>query len=163
MSDNVLIGGMPTAPDVTRLMETFPVSEMAEGDVIKHSAIASALRISKSSTRYRSVVSAWRKKLRIEHNIDVAAETGIGYRVLSDSERVSHGLRDYRSSTRKLVRAADRIARANPEKLSEPEARKREHANKLLASQISIARSTVHEIGSAGRVTTNPRPKLSAV
>lgn len=163
MDSNVLISGMPTAPDVTRLMETFPVSEMTEGEVIKHSAIAGALRVEKKSARYRSVVSAWRKKLRIDHNIDIAAEVGVGYRVLTNSERVSYGLRDYRSSTRKLVRAADRIARADPEKLSEPEARKREHANKLLASQISIARSTVHEIGSAGRVTTNPRPKLSAV
>lgn len=55
-------GGMPTAPDVRRIREEFPDSDLIEGETeISHSRIAAIVGVSVESSRFKTVTRQWRK------------------------------------------------------------------------------------------------------
>jgi len=101
--------GTPCDLDVRRLEAAFGVSEI--GVVIEHEAIAGVLGVARTSSRYRSVVSAWRRKLEREHNVRPGAARGTGYQALDARQRVEESVADALIGTRKTVRAAARCSR----------------------------------------------------
>src|SRR5262245_53413982 len=99
-------GGIPTEPDVRRLMDRFCAPEPG---VIPHEEIEKEIREESDSSRYRTIVSAWRRRLRREHNIDTSAEPGHGIRILTEPERVDVSKRDLGRGVRGIVRSHVRI------------------------------------------------------
>src|SRR5690348_13306530 len=89
------------------------------GDVYDHKDIAGVAGVEFPSNRYRGLISAWRKRLLRELNIDIEAVIGFGYRVLDDNERVSVGIKDFGLSVRNMGRSAQRIALADVQKLDD--------------------------------------------
>lgn len=101
-------GGLPTALDLRRLAEAFP--QIEEGDEITHEEVAEVLEVDQTGNRYRTVTNAWRKQLLNEHNVELGALPGIGFRSLTPSERVSGGVKGVQSGTRKQLRSVRRVA-----------------------------------------------------
>jgi len=111
-------GGMPTGPDVRKL--TKAVGCPAEGSLITHEQLEQILEETRTSGRYRVVVTAWRKKLLADHNVDTEAEHGQGLRVLRAEERISKGIQGVQAGVRKQLRSikrADRVQTDNDDLL----------------------------------------------
>lgn len=106
----VHFGGVPTDGDVRNLMEHF--GQLKPGDEIAHEDVEQVLHSTRNTSRYRTVTGAWRKKLMREHNCDVAAVPGVGFRCLTDAERVAAGVSGVQSGLRKQLHSvvrADRV------------------------------------------------------
>ena len=63
--------GAPTEPAVNNLMEFFGVPD--EGTIISWEDLEAVLSLSRSTSRFRTVVGAWRSKLFREHNVFMSA------------------------------------------------------------------------------------------
>jgi len=83
---NVFFGGVPTAPDVKKLMDHFGVPE--ENVLLNWTEIEEVIGEEKGSSRFTSVTGAWRKKLRKDHNIEMIPEIGKGLKAANPHERV---------------------------------------------------------------------------
>lgn len=151
-----LFEGDSIKPCVERLMEQI---KPQPGDVYQHPDIAHIAECDYPSNRYASVISAWRKRLLREINIDVEVIVGIGYRVLEENERVSVGIKDFSQAVRQVGRSAERIARADTKKLDDMRRRQQDHAVRLTREIAESGRKASRQIGFAGRVVTLPRPK----
>lgn len=100
------VSGIPTDPDVRKLMEAF--GKPSDG------------------ARYRTVTTAWRKKLHREHNIIVLADPGVGFKVATPDERVESGHSKMRTGQRITKRAfqvigSTDLARVTPENRAQAE------------------------------------------
>jgi hypothetical protein len=70
-------GGVPTKPDVDKLIEKWGIPE--EGTQITYEQIETVLGIKRNgerSSRYRTVVSAWKKRLETEHDVFLFTDIG---------------------------------------------------------------------------------------
>lgn len=105
--------GSPTDAEVRILEDCFGVPEA--GSEVGHADIEGLLKLDRGSSRYGSVVAAWRKKLLRDHNVDMGAVPGVGFRSLRPDERISQAARDAGSGLQKVVRAASRAARVPTE------------------------------------------------
>jgi len=108
MSDgNVFFGGVPTEPDVRKLVDRFGTPEPG---IIAHEDVEAVLGHGRLTSRYRTVVWVWRRRLFRQSNIDMIAEPGVGFRVLTSGERVDVCVRDLGQTVTKLRRGGRRHA-----------------------------------------------------
>lgn len=158
MAKQFVVRGIPIAPDVDRLMTiAFEV-----GQVYRHEDLAAVIDESSVSGRYRSVISALKKRLRRERNLDLQSVTGLGYKVLDDNERVDAGIKDLSRSVRNVAKAADRMAAANTEKLDDLHRAQKEHGVRLALQLHNDGKSAGKQIANAAKVVTLPRPQANA-
>lgn len=154
-------GGMPTGPDVDALMRAV---DPKPGETYLHDDLAAIIGVDrhdqKGEHRYRTVVNAWRKRLFREKGVDFRVEKQVGYYVLQDHERVSEGIKDWKSSTRRLKKAGNRIGLANTENLDETQRAQKQHAERLILAQVQAAEDGRRQVASAGKVTPLPRPPV---
>lgn len=101
----LFFGGVPTAPDVKRLLEHFGSPQPR---LITHEDVEAVLGITRHTSRYRSVTGAWRKLLEQEHNILVSGAPG-GFQILTSPERIDHAMHQRTKGVRRLVRAMKEI------------------------------------------------------
>lgn len=135
----LVVGGMPTEPDVKRLIEAFPSPKI--GEIITHQQIVSVIGAAPGSTRYRTVVTAWRRQLFRQHNIDTKAVPGIGIAFLTASERVTESIRGYSAHVRGIRRDVRRIRSVRAEELTDQQQRATEHATRHMEATLSQART----------------------
>lgn len=115
---SLFLGGVPTKPDVDRLRKAFGVP--AIGQLIKYDEIESVLNLLRSTFRFQTVVSAWRKALYSENNCFTQAVLRVGIVVLNPDERIQtsrHGVRRAYRLTGRAVRLAEKtdVSEASPE------------------------------------------------
>lgn len=75
-------GGMPYGPDVRRLEEAFPVTELTEGKVIEHEMLSGVLDLKRGTQRYYGVINAWRSRVRNSNGVILEWQPGDGLKVL---------------------------------------------------------------------------------
>lgn len=102
----LFFAGVPTGADVRKLKEKFGRPEA--GAEIPHEEIEACIGVERKASRYHSVTSAWRRQLLRDHNLDLAAVPGFGFRSLNAEERISAGVKGVRSGTRKTLRSIRR-------------------------------------------------------
>lgn len=107
MATNVFFGGVPTGAEVNKLIEAFGVP--AEGETITHEEIEAALGLAKDTNRYRTVTTAWRKKMLVDNNLDTCAVPGEGFRFMPPAERVSAGLKGIKQASKKQLKSIKRV------------------------------------------------------
>jgi len=84
MTHNLYFGGIPIEPDVKRLALAFGSPKPG---LIAYEEIEGALDMTRETTRFRTVVTGWRRRLLNEENIYTAAVPGEGIKVLTEPER----------------------------------------------------------------------------
>lgn len=108
MSGKLFLGGIPTRPDVQRLMEAFKTEP---GTVIDYADVEVILGITRDQARFRTVTDAWRAQLQREFARQTIAEGGT-FRVLTPEQQVSHGVKRmtmHGRAIRKTVIGTERI------------------------------------------------------
>ena len=121
----LFIGGVPTEPDVKRLLDAF--KNLKDGDMVSHDDIAKAIGVERTTNRYRNVTNAWRKHLLKVNNLRLAPLAGLGFRVLDGMDRVTHNVKQYGRGARQIRKAADDVRRVDIGKLPQNEQRVTEH------------------------------------
>ena len=121
MANKMFFGGMPTGPDVRKLITAF--GKPTPGTEMTHEEIEEVLSISRKENRYFAVTGAWRKQLLKDDGIDIGAVAGIGFRSLLDGERVSNGISGVQQGARKQMHS---IKRATMLETDNPELQKKQ-------------------------------------
>lgn len=153
--------GKEVAPDVQKLLTHFD-GKLEPNVAIEYSEMADVIDTPVSSNRFRTVITAFRKTVLREMNIDFAAISGYGLRVLFENERVSHGVNDFHRAGKRLGKAVDRISRSDAAKLDAMHLQQRDHAVRLGTEVVESARKAQRQIAMSGKVTVLPRAKKEA-
>jgi hypothetical protein len=108
-----------TDVDVDLLWTVFP-DLLPDGREVTHDQIEAVLKESRISSRYRTVVTKWRKRLLRERAIylDGMTAKGRGFVVLTPDEMVRFGNRSVRQAGRKVKKAIAVASLPNDEALS---------------------------------------------
>lgn len=124
--------GVPTAADVKRLRDTFPVKV---GDLVLYSEISSTIQCPFRSSRWSSVVMAWRKQLDRELNLILEAVPNKGFVVMNNDDRIHYSSGKYKRGIRQVRRASDVALRTDIQGLSPDAYKARDH---IIAAGASI-------------------------
>lgn len=135
MATSVFFGGVPTSAEVKQLIDTFGIP--SEGDNLLHTTIAAAIGLDAKSNRYRTVTTAWRKKLLTDHNIDACAVAGEGFHFMEPHERVSAGIKGIKQASKKQLRSIKRVCSVRSD---DPDIVHKQ----LLATRFGVALSEAH-------------------
>jgi hypothetical protein len=116
-------GGIPTAPDVDRIIEQYPIDKLEPGMQITYQTIAGIINQDIKSYRWKTVTSAWRKKIESDYNIiidpdELEPETFV---VLFEGGKVRLSRKKLRTSGRIARRSYEISARVDVKKLSDDE------------------------------------------
>lgn len=124
--------GIPTAPDVDRLEKALGIPD--PGDVITYDQICSAINEKRESSRYGSVVSAWRKRLLNEHDLLLLPVPKVGLKAASASEMVHFTANRYKGHLRGISRCGNIAIKADTTKLTTEERKVQEHLTRASAA-----------------------------
>jgi hypothetical protein len=131
--------GVPTAIDVDRIISELGVPE--PGEVIKYKALEYLLGIKRDQNRFKSVVTAWRRRMERLHNLLFTAVVNEGYQCLSSSGRVTVASGLYKHALRRVGRAATVAAKTDRTGLTEDEKRACDHVQNT-GAQLRLAAAT---------------------
>lgn len=101
----IYLGGIPTEPDLKKLMDKF--GNAPEGATIAHDDIASAINTEYGSQRYRTIVNKFTDRMFRERNIVLMSHKGHGYLVANNRDRVIVGGKKFKTGRRFLIKAGD--------------------------------------------------------
>ncbi|HWB15960.1 MAG TPA: hypothetical protein VG538_06085 [Vicinamibacterales bacterium] len=106
--------------DVRLLMQVFP-DILPDGRTITHAQLEGALKLSRVSSRYKTVVNKWRKILQAERCVylDGMIGRGHGFVSLTPDEMVRFSNRTVRASGRKLKKALAVVSMPDDHQLSQ--------------------------------------------
>ncbi len=141
--------GMPTKPDVDRLMEHFGIPK--EDQLLPWGDIEGVIGHRRGTHRFATVLSAWRRRLFREHNVVLDSVPGEGLVALSPDGRVEFGVRKERCGVRligvglKVITLSDR-GRMTPENSKAADAAERRGAAIKLALATSAKAVQLPEV-----------------
>ena len=94
--------GMPTDVEFNRLRDAYPTPQI--GDSYTDGEIEEVIKVDRNESRYRSVVSRWKRYLERSRNLLLKRDTMVGYSIANAEERfdisVDHRRRAYRQTRR---------------------------------------------------------------
>ena len=131
-------GGVSTEVDVRRLLDRFGRPE--QGKKWSYSEVEDAIGVAKRETRFRTVTLAWRSVVYKLYNVVIGCETGHGFVVLQEPERVGLGTQWYRGAMRKMRRTQKMLSGCDDTKLSEVQRAERSHVERTVASLLLASR-----------------------
>ncbi len=143
MSKSRLFGGIPTDMEVKKLRENLPLTR---GDIVEHSRIAAVIGHAPGTSRYKSIVVAWVRRVLRETNLQLKSLRGVGYRVLDEHERIGDAVDTYTRGTRQMVRGARKVAVIERPRLTEIDQGKLEHVERHITRVVAEARLASKEM-----------------
>lgn len=151
-ASELYFGGLPTDPEVRRLREAFPDVLALRGTTIEHSQIEAIIGEKRTTNRYRSITTAWRRRVRKETGVEIRGDmpeiVGVGFRILSDGEQVTFSIDLRQRGARKIRHSHVALANVDSAKLTEEERRVRDHglhAAKMIHTAIVESRKYLPE------------------
>lgn len=139
MSAKLFLGGVPTKPDVDRLRQVFGVPEV--GNLIRYDAIEDAIGCKRQSDRFKTVVWAWRRAMKSEHRVIMAADPGKGLVRLDDDGKAELACAMDTRGFRQVRRAFGVAQITDRSRLSDDNRRALDHLDRRNAS-IRLALAT---------------------
>lgn len=151
----MFFGGIPTEPDVKRLLAAFP--EIVPDALIPYESVEKVLGTTRPTGRFRTITTAWRKRLEREQNFILVAVAGQGFRRLTEQDRsrmdtwrgVSH-LRQFGRRTRDLCRVVTAA-------FSAQDLASHDHRTRCQLGLLEAARQTTKEIAAPAAPKQLPR------
>jgi hypothetical protein len=119
MSNKLFYGKMSTDPDLRKLREQYPENELRQGQVIPYREIERILGEKKGSARWNSVTNRWRRFVKRETLEQIETEPGVGFKVLTDQEKVEYAQKQREKSRKSVLRGVRTIVKVNPKRLGE--------------------------------------------
>lgn len=157
--------GLPTGPDVKRIEDALGDIRTLRGHVIPHDAIESVIKEGRDTNRYRSVVTAWKSKVRREYGIEISGRLpeviGIGHKVLTDAEQLTFGTQCRDWAAKRVRRGYRAIAGTDDSQLTEPQRQIKAHelitARRLATAFVETKRIKLPEPSSSPQLPPMPK------
>lgn len=108
---------MTTKIDVDMIIQKIGIPK--EGDKITYEVIEDLIGLKKNSSRWRTVVYTWRKKLFVENNLVLKSLMNKGFLVLNPSERVSYADRKIVCGRNIILKAVNIVQATDLDNLDE--------------------------------------------
>jgi hypothetical protein len=99
----VYFNGAPTGPDVRRLMDKWP--KIKANDAFTYEEVEAVIEYKRDEYRFKSIVTAWRKKLYGQYNIILECIPTVGYEALDGSGRINKASKTLNYGLRRVRRA----------------------------------------------------------
>ena len=131
MDNELFFGGVPVGPDVDILDRRYP--ELKNEQMLTHAELSAAIGYSWQSSRYRTVLNAWRKQLFEERGLELQAVRSVGLRVMTSPERVEAHINKTIGGIRAITKAGMRIAAVPRAELPEPSRIRADNAQAAIA------------------------------
>lgn len=131
--------GIPTEPDVKRLMDAFP--NLKDGDKITYEAAAHIIGIEsfRTSLRFRTVTARWRNLLYRNSNIYMTCIPNYGWQVADPFRRVQSSGAKFKSALRQTRRAGDLAIKTDVTGLDAEQQRIRDHVVSVAGAMQTVA------------------------
>jgi len=123
----ICFAGIPTAPDIKRLCDHWPPSQMSEGNRMEYADVESVIQCKRKSLRYVTITAAWRRQIERETGIIIGTVKGEAFLVLNDSEKLEMSGGKIKSAVRHVRRGYQVAALTNRKRLSSEEANRLDH------------------------------------
>lgn len=119
---NVFFGGVPTGPDVNKLVAAFPAEVLTSGYKIPYDEVSKIIGYDQKTSRWRSVTNAWRKKIEKDCNIFIRCDSAEHeFIVLSEGGKVQLSGDKLRSAVTSARRSISILTAVELKKLSDDE------------------------------------------
>lgn len=149
------LGGVPTGPDVKKLMEHFPVEH---GTVVPYSDIERVLGMSRRRSRFRTVTVAWRRTLLREPNLLVVPTKLESFKCLTEAERSEYEFRDgFAIGFQKCARHERRTRQVDTAHLDERELSSHTHRQRVMSAVVEHGYTQLKEIATPSPPRQLPR------
>lgn len=146
----LFFGGVPTGPDVDRLMKGI---EIEAGARIPYKIVEDLIGTSVSEHRFRSVTNAWRKRVFREKAFEIKAEGGC-FVILTPDEALTNGITSFHRVGRALGRANVKVSVINETQLSSERAATKRLLQREIGLVSDAARRAAKEIAAPKPVST---------
>lgn len=157
--------GLPTGPQVRKLEEAYPDLNALRGTFITHEAVERIIGEQRESTRYKTVTSAWRRKILNSLGIVLDGQgeaQGVGFRVLTHGEQLHKGVGWRRQAARRIRRSRDVVIWSDEDKLTPEQRRIRDYelaAHARLQAAVLGSRKKLGPPPTGPTLVTKPTPK----
>ena len=131
---------VPTDAEVEQLRERYGAP--AEETLITYDELMELLQIERHATRFKSVISAWRRKLYREYNVLLKCEPSVGYIVQDNHGRVDTSSRRFKAGLRRVSSATDIVMRTDREGMTTEE---RRHCDAIISVGATMRLATATE------------------
>ncbi len=131
-------GGIPVAPDVKRIRDEWPDETLTEGQIISDADMETVIGCRKSHDRYQTVTQKWRKTVEMSCGAVIGREPGVGFKVLSDSEKLQLQEGKVKSSFRAMRRSRDVSIRIDRNNLSDDERKRQDFLDRKAAAGLLV-------------------------
>jgi hypothetical protein len=152
---NLFLGGIPTEGDVKMLLEAFPAIE--PGQLIPYERVAEIVKVDRSSSRFRTVTSAWRRVLHRTQNFVLEAVPGQGFRRQTEVERSNSDRAGWRKDQSRAARRVRDLARVDTRDFAERDQRSHDHARRVLQAHVEHTSTTVRELAPPAPLKALPK------
>lgn len=133
-------GGVSTEPEVNELIAQIGVPQ--PGDQISYNRITEIIKAPRRTSRWASVVTAWRKKLERDHNIVFSAVPNEGFQAMNNSERVNYGCKKFDLGFKAIERGIVVIQKTDRAGLSDDEKKAADYVVNIGATVRGIERTS---------------------
>ena len=134
----LFLGGVPTESDVRLLFEQVSTGV---GAVIRYDNLLELLTIPERNNRFKTIVSAWRRRLYRDRNVVLIPVPGIGFQVADPSERIVAAKAKARSGFRSIRRASDVALKTDTADLTPEEKNIRGHLVQVVGTMAALERA----------------------
>jgi len=152
-----LTHGRPTSPDTEKVLSLF--APFSESTLVEHAKIEQALKEVRTSNRYRSIIVSVRKRCAREHNIELQAVPGVGYRIPFGPEQIRLGTKKTRRGVRQIASGTRVVAMVSDDRLPNEQDRKtRDYIHARMNVLTELARTERRAIeATLGKTAAAPR------
>lgn len=148
----LFFGGVPTGPEVDRLMNAI---SLEAGARVSYEQVEKITGVRATEHRFRTVTSAWRKRVFREKALEIKAEGGF-FVILTADEALTNGITSFHKVGRALGRASVKVSVINETELSSERASTKRLLQKEIGAVADAARRAAKEIAA-------PKPVVSLV
>lgn len=152
--ERVFFSGVPTEPDVKKLMDAIDVKSMPKGSSIEYETVSEIIGIQYKAPRWRSVTLSWRKKLEKDFGIILdCSQTERAFVVLTEGGKVGLSGRKLRSAVSSARRAYIVSGQVDVKQLTEAEKAKHDFfsiraGNMIASAQLRSDKRSLPELRS---------------
>jgi len=147
MASQLFFGGLPTKPTVDKLLKAV---EPNRGTSISYDDLETITEEKYGSSRFNTVINAWRKRLFREESIQTTRDGGMVH-FLTDSDSLVVCTTGFRRTGKSMARVMVRAEAVRGDQLTEKE----QVTHNLLRR---LTRAQVEEIGKSIKEISPPRP-----
>ena len=131
------------------------------GEIVPHAKIEEAIRVRYRTSRYQTVLNAWRHTLFSKHNVDTRVVPGRGLEFLAENQRTGEAEHDFASAYRKTRKALRRVSAVQAHTLTEQERAEHTHKSRYIAQAAAAMQQSRKALPVPPATVSNPQRQIS--